>query len=194
MVWKHTTQGNRTEAQIHNQFSEILTREKTEEEVTKPQVLLLSLSLSLSLSLNRLVQSLCNTALVKSPQARSQISPKIQSEHQLSRLKFPCLSSVHRKKDKNPPRKKKKKERFTCTSGAIRASRAGFAPTGASEGAPDDMLLSASLVSFFHDTTVVSPSLRSTKNRCLAGMAYKQKNWKTNLSSLLNCSQSRSTK
>jgi len=46
MVWKHTTQGNRTEAQIHNQFSEILTREKTEEEVTKPQVLLLSLSLS----------------------------------------------------------------------------------------------------------------------------------------------------
>jgi hypothetical protein len=50
MVWKHTTQGNRTEAQIHNQFSESLTRKKTEEEVTKPQVLLLSLSLSLSLS------------------------------------------------------------------------------------------------------------------------------------------------
>jgi hypothetical protein len=48
MVWKHTTQGNRTEAQIHNQFSESLTREKTEEEVTKPQVLLLSLSLSLA--------------------------------------------------------------------------------------------------------------------------------------------------
>lgn len=47
------------------------------------------------------------------------------------------------------------------------------------------MLLSASLISFFHDTTVVSPSLRSTKNRCLAGMAYKQKNWKTNLSTLI---------
>jgi hypothetical protein len=45
-VWKHTSQGNRTKAQIHNQFSEILTREETEEEVTKPQVLLLCLSLS----------------------------------------------------------------------------------------------------------------------------------------------------
>jgi hypothetical protein len=67
------TQGNRTEAQIHNQFSEILTREETGEEVTKPQVLLLCLSLS----------------------------------------------------------------------------------TDSSKGAPDDMLLSASPVSFFHDTTVV---------------------------------------
>jgi hypothetical protein len=53
MVWKHTTQGNRTEAQIHNQFSEILTREETEEEVTKPQVLFLSLSLSLCLCLSQ---------------------------------------------------------------------------------------------------------------------------------------------
>ncbi len=107
-VWKHTTQGNRTEAQIHNQFLEILTREETGEEVTKPQVLLLCLSLSVCLSLNRLEQPLCNTASVKNPEARSQISSKIQSEHQLSRLKFPCLSSIHRKKDKNPARKKKK--------------------------------------------------------------------------------------
>ncbi len=103
-VWKHTTQGNRTEAQIHNQFSEILTREETGEEVTKPQVLLLCLSLSL----NRLEQPLCNIASVKNLEARLQISSKIQSEHQLSRLKFSCLSSVHRKKDKNPARKKKK--------------------------------------------------------------------------------------
>jgi len=46
MLWFENTRGNRTEAQIHNQFSESLTRRKTEEEVTKPQVLLLSLSLS----------------------------------------------------------------------------------------------------------------------------------------------------